>query len=86
MRYYNIKDPGITAGFRDAVLRGISPDAGLFMPERIPVMEADFFRRLPGLALPEIAVEVGAHYTGDDIPWPELRRICEEAFDFPVVL
>ncbi len=86
MRYYNIKDPGITIGFRDAVMRGISPDTGLFMPERIPVMEADFFRRLPGLSLPEIAFEVGSHYTGDDIPLPELRRICEEAFDFPVVL
>jgi threonine synthase len=86
MRYYNLKDPKTTAGFRDAVIQGISSGMGLFMPERIPVMNADFFRRLPGLALPEIAVEVGAHYTGDDIPWPELRRICDEAFDFPVVL
>jgi len=86
MRYFNIKDNRITAGFRDAVMRGISPDMGLFMPERIPVIEPDFFRRLPGLSLPEIAVEVGSYYTGDDIPLPELRRICEEAFDFPVVL
>ncbi len=86
MRYYNIKDHRVTAGFRDAVMLGISPDMGLFMPERIPVMEPDFFRRLPGLSLPEIAIEVGTLYTGDDIPLPELRRICEEAFDFPVLL
>lgn len=67
-------------------MQGISPDMGLFMPEWIPVMTTDFFRRLPGLPLPEIAVEVGARYTGDDIPMPELRHICEEAFDFPIVL
>jgi len=86
MRYYNLKNPAITTGFRDAVIRGISSDMGLFMPEQIPVMEADFFRRLPQLSLPEIAMEVGARYTGEDIPPPELRRICEEAFDFPVML
>jgi len=67
-------------------MQGISPDMGLFMPERIPVMSADFFGRLPRMSLPDIAVEVGALYTGDDIPLPELRRISEEAFDFPVVL
>lgn len=86
MRYYNINNRKITAGFRDAVMKGISPDMGLFMPEQIPVMSADFYRRLPQMALPEIAVEVGALYTGTDIPLPELRRICGEAFDFPVVL
>ncbi len=86
MRYYNIKNRRITAGFKDAVMQGISPDMGLFMPERIPVLEADFFRRLPRMSLPDIAVEVGTLYTGEDIPLPELRRISEEAFDFPVVL
>ncbi|MFZ2286466.1 MAG: threonine synthase [Bacteroidales bacterium] len=85
MLYCNIKDRRITAGFREAVMLGISPDMGLFMPEQIPSMDADFFRRLPGMSLPEIALEVGTHYTGDDIPLPELKRICTEAFDFPVI-
>lgn len=86
MRYYNIKDHKITAGFREAVMHGISADMGLFMPERIPVPEDGFFRRLPGMTLPEIASEVGALYAGDDIPVAELRRICDEAFDFPVII
>ena len=86
MRYYNLKDPKITAGFRDAMILGISSDMGLFMPERIPVMDHDFFRRLPDMSIPEIAFEVGALYTGDDVPLSELRRITEEAFDFPVVM
>jgi threonine synthase len=86
MRYYNLKDPRIKVGFRDAVIRGISSDMGLFMPETIPVMELQFFERLPELSLAEIAVEVGARYVGKDIPLPELERICTEAFDLPVVL
>lgn len=86
MRYYNLKDPREKAGFRDAVMRSISSDMGLFMPERIPVMEQSFFERLPELTLTEIAVEVGARYVGNDIPAGELERICAGAFDFPVVM
>jgi threonine synthase len=86
MRYYNLLNPRETVGFREAVIRGMPTGMGLFMPERIPVMGPDFFNRLPGMSLPEIAVEVGARYSGDEIPPAELRRICEDAFDFPVVL
>ncbi|MDF1560649.1 MAG: threonine synthase [Bacteroidales bacterium] len=86
MRYNNLKDPRLKFGFRDAVIRGISSDMGLFMPETVPVMEPQFFERLPELSLTKIAIEVGARYVGNDIPSPELERICTEAFDFPVVL
>jgi len=86
MRYYNLKNPHPKVGFRDAVIRGISSDMGLFMPEIIPVMERSFFERLPDLTLTQIAVEVGARYVGSDIPRLELERICSEAFDFPVVM
>ena len=68
MRYCNIRDRSSTVTFREAVSRGISADMGLFMPERIPLMEPDFFRRLPGMTLPEIAFEVGRKYIGDEIP------------------
>ncbi len=86
MRFFNLKNPDITTGFRDAVIRGLSPDMGLFMPEQIPLMEPDFFRRLPNMGLPEIAIRVGEKYTDEDIPRTELERICEDAFDFPVLL
>ena len=86
MIYYNLKDKKITAGFREAVEKGISQDMGLFMPEKIPHPDAGFFTRLPSLTLPEIAIEIGQLYTGDEIPLPVMRRICEEAFDFPVTI
>ena len=86
MRYYNLKDRRLKVGFRDAVIRGISSDMGLFMPEMIPVMERSFFERLPELTLTEIAVEIGTRYVGNDIPPAELEQICIDAFDFPLVL
>ena len=86
MKYYNLKNPLVKTGFREAVERGISPDMGLFMPERIPRLSDDFFRRLPSMTLPEIGMEVGSLYTGDDIPRSVMRQICGEAFDFPVII
>jgi len=86
MKYYNLKDPRVITGFREAVERGISPDMGLFMPERIPRLDEGFFRRLPLMTLPEVGMEVGSLYTGEDIPRKVMRQICEEAFNFPVVI
>ncbi len=86
MKYYNLKDRRVITGFREAVERGISPDMGLFMPERIPRLDDAFFRQLPSMTLPEIGIEVGSLYAGDDIPRKVMRQICEEAFDFPVVI
>ena len=86
MEYYNIKNRAERISFREAVTRGISSDMGLFMPAGYPHPGNDFFRRLPSLSLPEIAFEVGSAYTGSEIPAPELRRICEWAFNFPIEL
>ncbi|NLE35930.1 MAG: threonine synthase [Bacteroidales bacterium] len=86
MKYYNLKDPRIITGFREAVEKGISSDLGLFMPESIPRLDDGFFRRLPYMTLPEIGMAVGSLYTEEDIPGKAMRQICEEAFNFPVVI
>lgn len=86
LRYYSLKDSNVSVSFREAVTRGIAGNMGLYVPERIPQMEPGFFRRLPGMTLPEIAFEVGSEYIGVDIPAAVFRDICNQAFDFPVVL
>lgn len=86
MQYFNIRDRSIRVTFREAVSRSISSDMGLFMPESIPLMEPDFFRRLPEMNLAEIAFEVGGKYIGDEIPAGILMTICAKAFNFPVTL
>jgi threonine synthase len=86
MQYLNINNHNIRVSFREAVLRSISPDMGLFMPEQIPEMGAAFFERLPAMDLTEIAFEAGTKYTDGEIPPSVLLKICERAFNFPVVL
>lgn len=86
LKYLSLKDRRVRVSFREAVSSGIAANMGLFVPERIPQISTNFFRRLRGMELPEIAFEAGSYYTGEDIPPRVLKLICEKAFDFPVIL
>jgi threonine synthase len=71
---------------RDAVLSGSAPDGGLYMPVELPRLPAEFLQRLPSLSFPEIAQEVGALFTGGEIPPDVLKKIVTASFNFPVPL
>jgi len=86
MKYFNIKNREHKVSFREALTKSISSDKGLYMPAVIPVFEKDFFDRMPEMDFCEIAYEVSAKFIGDEIPLTDLKKICDEAFNFPVIL
>ena len=86
MKYRSTLHRSPEVSLRDAVLHGSAPDGGLYMPVEIPHLKEDFLERLSSLTLPEIALEVGALFAGDEIPTQVLRKIVSEAFDFPLPL
>jgi threonine synthase len=71
---------------REAVLHGSAPDGGLYMPVGIPRLPNDFLARLSALTFPEMAREIGALFTGEEVSRDTLTRIATEAFDFRVPL
>jgi threonine synthase len=86
MKYRSTLHRSPEVSLRDAVLHGSAPDGGLYMPVEIPHLKEDFLQRLSSLTLPEIALEVGALFAGDEIPTQVLRKIVNEAFNFPLPL
>ena len=86
MKYRSALHRSPEVSLRDAVLRGSAPDGGLYMPVEIPHLNHKFLESLPSLTFPEIAREVGALFTGEEIPGQTLLRIVTEAFNFPVPL
>ncbi|MCC9136021.1 threonine synthase [Pontibacter silvestris] len=86
MKFYstNRQSPKIT--FKEAVIKGLPQDKGLFFPEQVPVLPASFFEALPDMALPEIAIQVLSAYTAPDIEQEALREICDEVFTFSIPL
>jgi threonine synthase len=86
MKYRSTLHRSPEVSLRDAVLHGSAPDGGLYMPVEIPHLKEDFLERLSSLTLPEIALEVGTLFAGDEIPTQVLRKIVSEAFNFPLPL
>ncbi len=84
MRYYSTNKHAPTVSLRDAVMNGLAPDGGLYFPESIAQMSADFYQRLPSLSFQNIAYEVGTVLFDGAAPDAVLRRITTESFDFPV--
>ena len=87
MKYYSTNGKAPLAGLEKAVVRGLAEDRGLYMPERIPSLPADFFAHIQTLTFQEIACTVADALFGEDVPQKELHRIVEEtlSFDCPVV-
>jgi threonine synthase len=86
MKYYDIKNPDNKVSLKEAVLKSISGESGLYMPEYIPVLPVSFFQNLPNLNLQEIAFEVSNAMMGIDIPEKSLRQIISEAISFEILL
>lgn len=75
-------------GLCDAVVGGLAPDGGLYMPEEIKKMPADFLNDIAHKSLQEIAFQVADNLFGEDVPSDVLKEIvCDTLnFDIPVVL
>jgi len=86
MNYYDIKNPDQKVTLKEAVLKSISSESGLYMPERIPILPGSFFAKLTDLNLQEIAFEVSKAMLGEDIPHDALKQIVNEALSFPIPL
>ncbi|WP_210464611.1 threonine synthase [Rufibacter roseolus] len=86
MKYYSTNDYAAQMSFKEAVIKGLPQDKGLFFPHEIPALGEDFFEALPTLSLPEIAFEVLQPYVTADISPDDLRKICAEVFNFPIPL
>ncbi len=87
MNYYSLNKKAPNVSFKDAVIKGLAPDKGLYFPESITPLAKDFFNHIEYFDNTEIAYEVIKQFVGDEIPEKELKEIIEEtlSFDFPIV-
>ena len=84
MRYYSTNGKAPLASLREAVVGGLAPDRGLYMPERIKPMPKAFFRDLPKMDLQDVAYAVAVNYFGEDVEPEALERIVYDALNFPI--
>ena len=87
MRYYSTNGKTEMVDLREAVVKGLAADNGLFMPERIAALPTTFYEQIDKLSFQDIAFTVAQAFFGEDVDADALRTIVNEtlAFDCPVV-
>jgi threonine synthase len=83
MKLYSTNNHGLEVSFREAVFNSLPADKGLYMPHVIPKLDDSFIKNLHKYSLPQIAFHIAEALLGDDIPASDLKKIIDEAINFP---
>ena len=86
MRLYSTKTKSHKVSLAEAVMRGLPPDNGLYMPERLPRLPRAFLDNLDRYSFPEIAYTVSRTLIDEELSDTDLRRIIDAAVTFPAPL
>ena len=87
MNYYSLNKNAPNVSFKEAVIKGIAPDKGLYFPEHISPLPKSFFDNIDRFSHSEIAFQTIKQFASQDIPETILKQIVEEtlSFGFPIV-
>lgn len=87
MKYYSTNGKSPLSTLQNAVVKGLAPDRGLYMPEQIKKLPKEFFDNIENLSFQEIAYQVADAFFGEDIPADDLKHIVYDtlSFETPVV-
>lgn len=84
MNFISTRGIAPKADLGSALLAGLAPDGGLYVPEQLPRMQASDFDGCE--TLPDIATRLLQAFFDESELASELATICAEAFDFPTPL
>lgn len=82
-KYYSSRDSDKKLlSFEDALLKGLAPDGGLFLPEFIPQVDPKAWEDATSIA--DIGVAVLYEWLKDEIDYKDLEKIVRDALNFEV--
>lgn len=82
--YYSTNHKAPEVSFKEALLKGLAPDGGLYMPSYIPVIKKSELKSYSHLDYPELAFQVLRHFLFNEICDDDLKSICYDAYNFDV--
>ncbi|KAE9964109.1 hypothetical protein BLS_008643 [Venturia inaequalis] len=80
-RYLSTRGGSYGFSFEDVVLKGLAQDGGLFIPEEIPSLPADWQTKWKDASFQELAFNIFSLYISpDEIPSEHLRQIINKSY------
>ncbi|PKP05502.1 MAG: threonine synthase [Bacteroidetes bacterium HGW-Bacteroidetes-5] len=91
MILFSTNNKNYKVSFREAILQGLAPDGGLFMPQSLPHFSPAFINNLRGLSFSELSFRLSKEILADEIrsgeiPESDLERIVYKALNFDAPL
>ena len=86
LQFHSTNGQSPAVNLREALLRGLAPDRGLYFPQTFPQLTPEEIAAFARLPYHEIAFRVLAKFTDGIIPREVLAAMCKEAYNFPVPL
>lgn len=86
MKFYSTTNKSLKVDLKEAVLKGIAGDGGLFLPERITPLPENFFKEIDRFSLQEIAATVTSALLQESISQEDIKKIVANAINFPAPL
>jgi threonine synthase len=87
MNFYSTNNPEHIVNLKEAVIKGLAPDQGLYMPVEIPKLPHEFFEELPSLSFREIGYQVIGALFGKTLTSQQIKQLVDHTltFDAPLV-
>ncbi len=86
MKFYSTNKKAPEASLKDAVLNGLAPDGGLYMPQNIPLLPTEFWEGIHDMPFHDIAFTIAQGLVSDSIEDDVLREIIRKALNFEAPL
>lgn len=87
MKFYSTNNPQHQVSLEQAVIKGLAPDQGLYMPERIPSLPKDFIDHISSLSFREIGYQVMEALFSENLTKDQIKELVDHtlSFDAPIV-
>lgn len=86
MRLRSTSDKNNIATLKEAVLKGLADDGGLFVPLKIPKIKSNFIKNIHKYSFQRIAFEIAKTLLEKNIPENALKKIVNESINFDAPL
>ena len=80
MRYVSTRGAAPPVSFVEAVLAGLAPDGGLYVPDRWPTFSAEAIAGVADIPYAQAAAQVLGAFAGGEIDAAELEAMCAAAY------
>ena len=80
MKYISTRGKAKAVGFEEVLLTGLAPDGGLYVPEELPVFDAQAIRQMSQMDYTQLAERIVSPFLDGWMPAKDLRKLINDSY------